>query len=73
MNKFYVIVNNDYQRARKGSKEFQQKTERVFIISNIKSVDYSVLSVDNDRTVCKTIERIAIDFSSEYELNYNKL
>ena len=34
-----VIVNSDKQRALKGSKEFQQEDERVFIVSNIKSVD----------------------------------
>lgn len=28
-----VIVNSDYQRALKGSKEFQNEDERVFIIS----------------------------------------
>ena len=34
-----VIVNKDKQRALKGSKEFQKEDERVFIVSNIKSVD----------------------------------
>ena len=34
-----VIVNSDSQRALKGSKEFQNEGERVFIVSNIKSVD----------------------------------
>ena len=66
----FVIVNNDQQRALKGSKEFQQEAERVFIVSNIKSVDHSILSIDEDRTVCKTIEKIAIDFGSEYELSF---
>jgi cytidyltransferase-like protein len=69
-DELFVIVNNDYQRALKGSKEFQKEGERVFIVSNIKSVDHSVLSIDEDRTVCKTIERIAIDFGSEYELSF---
>jgi len=27
-DKLFVIVNNDYQRALKGSKEFQQEQER---------------------------------------------
>ena len=35
----FVIVNSDHQRALKGSKEFQNEGERVFIVSNIKSVD----------------------------------
>ena len=39
-DELFVIVNNDQQRALKGSKEFQQEQERVFIISNIKSEDH---------------------------------
>lgn len=53
-----VIVNNDKQRALKGSKEFQKEDERVFIVSNIKSVDQVFLSIDEDRTVCATIKYI---------------
>ncbi len=69
-DELFVIVNSDYQRALKGSKEFQNEAERVFIVSNIKSVDHCVLSIDEDRTVCKTIEKIALDFGSEYELSF---
>ena len=69
-DELFVIVNNDHQRALKGSKEFQKETERVFIVSNIKSVDHSVLSIDGDRTVCKTIEKIALDFGNDYELSF---
>ena len=58
----FVIVNNDHQRALKGSKEFQLQEERMFIVSNIKSVNHCILSTDQDRTVCKTIEKIAQDF-----------
>jgi cytidyltransferase-like protein len=31
-DELFVIVNNDHQRALKGSKEFQQEQERVFIV-----------------------------------------
>ena len=64
----FVIVNNDHQRALKGSKEFQLQEERMFIVSNIKSVNHCTLSIDQDRTVCKTIEKIAQDFGQEYDL-----
>ena len=40
----------------------------MFIVSNIKSVDLCILSIDNDRTVCKTIEKIAKDFGDVYDL-----
>jgi glycerol-3-phosphate cytidylyltransferase/D-beta-D-heptose 7-phosphate kinase/D-beta-D-heptose 1-phosphate adenosyltransferase len=63
-----VIVNNDNQRALKGSKEFQNEAERVFIVSNIKSVNQVFLSVDQDRTVCQTIELIHEKLGNEYEL-----
>ena len=42
----FVIVNNDQQRALKGSKEFQEETERLFIVYNLKAVDHALLSTD---------------------------
>jgi cytidyltransferase-like protein len=65
-----VIVNNDKQRALKGSKEFQQEDERVFIVSNIKSVDQVFLSLDEDRTVCETIKYIHQQLQHEYQLAF---
>ncbi|MDG1091243.1 MAG: adenylyltransferase/cytidyltransferase family protein [Flavobacteriaceae bacterium] len=69
-DELFVIVNNDHQRALKGSAEFQEEQERVCIVSNIKSVDHCILSVDQDRTVCKTIEKIALDFGKEFDLSF---
>ena len=37
-DELFVIVNNDHQRALKGSKEFQGEEERMIIVSNIKAV-----------------------------------
>ena len=67
-DELFVIVNNDHQRALKGSKEFQQEEERMIIVSNIKAVDVAILSVDSDRTVCKTIEKIANQYGANYDL-----
>ena len=69
-DELFVIVNNDSQRILKGSKEFQKEQERIFIVSNIKSVDHCILSIDQDRTVIKTIEKISQDFGQEYDLNF---
>jgi cytidyltransferase-like protein len=69
-DELFVIVNNDHQRALKGSKEFQQEEERMIIVSNIKAVDLAILSVDTDRTVCKTIEKIAKEFGATYDLAF---
>jgi len=69
-DELFVIVNNDRQRILKGSDEFQEEHERVYIVSNIKSVNHCVLSIDQDRTVCKTIEKIALNFGDDYELSF---
>jgi cytidyltransferase-like protein len=65
-----VIVNNDKQRALKGSTEFQQEDERVFIVSNIKTVDQVFLSIDADRTVSATLEYIHQQLHQEYQLAF---
>lgn len=65
-----VIVNNDHQRALKGSKEFQKEDERVFIVQNIKAVDHVVLSIDEDRTVCASIKAVHEKFGNEYTLGF---
>ena len=69
-DELFVIVNNDNQRALKGSKEFQKEDERIFIVSNIKAVDKAILSIDNDRTVCATLEMIAKKYDSKFELAF---
>jgi cytidyltransferase-like protein len=69
-DKLFVIVNNDHQRALKGSKEFQGEEERMIIISNMKAVDDAILSVDEDRTVCATLEKIANEYGHDYELAF---
>lgn len=66
----FVIVNNDHQRALKGSKEFQLEDERMLIVSHLKPVHKALLSIDTDRTVCATIARIATDFGGAYDLAF---
>lgn len=64
----FVIVNTDYQRELKGSKEFQNEDERLFIVQQIRQVDQAFLSVDQDRTVCKTLDFLYQQFGSNYSL-----
>ena len=66
----FVIVNSDHQRALKQSKEFQLEDERMLLVSSLKPVDKSVLSIDKDRTVCQTIASIAKDYGQEYDLAF---
>ena len=64
----FVIVNSDYQRKLKGSKRFQDENERVLIVSSLSIVDKTILSIDKDRTVIKTIEHIHGKYSKKYNL-----
>jgi D-beta-D-heptose 7-phosphate kinase/D-beta-D-heptose 1-phosphate adenosyltransferase len=66
----FVIVNSDFQRDLKGSKAFQNEAERVFIVSNIKAVDKALLSIDKDRTVCASLDKIAGDYGAIYDLAF---
>jgi len=67
-DKLFVIVNSDYQRKVKGSKEFMKEDERVFIINQLKIVDKSFISIDKDRSVCETIKLIHNEYSLKYDL-----
>ena len=63
-----VIVNNDYQRILKGSKEFMNEEERKLIIKELKIVDDVIISIDQDKSVKKSIELVHSKFSKEYNL-----
>ena len=39
-------------------------------VSNIKAVDKAILSIDEDRTVCATLQLIAKEYDSEFELAF---
>lgn len=69
-NELIVIVNSDEQRKLKGSKEFQLEEERLYIVSNIKSVDKVFLSIDKDRTVCETLKFIKNNLGENYTLAF---
>jgi cytidyltransferase-like protein len=53
-----VIINNDMQVGLKGSKVFQNELERREIIDELKSVNFTLISIDEDRSVRRTIEFI---------------
>jgi cytidyltransferase-like protein len=69
-DELFVIVNSDYQRSLKGSKEFQDENERVFIVENLRLVDKCFLSIDRDRTVVESIKMIFNDLGKEYQLAF---
>ena len=55
-DKLIVIINSDFQRKLKGSKEFMDEDHRLKIVSNLKSVDDVIISIDKDKTQCETLK-----------------
>ena len=56
-----VIVNNNKQCALKKGKHFMDEKDRVLIVKNIKAVDEVFLSIDDDKTVCKSLKEVNPD------------
>ena len=56
-----VIVNNNKQCALKKGKHFMDENDRVLIVKNIKEVDEVFLSIDDDKTVCKSLKKVNPD------------
>lgn len=57
-DKLVVIVNSDKQSYLKKNSSFMKESERLEIIRSLRCVDYAVISIDDDKTVCKTLECI---------------
>lgn len=64
-NKLIVILNSDNQVKLKGSFPFMSEIERKKIVESIKYVDDVFISIDKDKTVCKTIEKVYKKFSKK--------
>ena len=56
-----VIVNNNKQCVLKKGKPFMDEMDRMKILKAIKWVDEVFLSVDEDGTVCESLEKIKPD------------
>ena len=56
-----VIVNNNNQCTLKKGKYFMDEKDRVLIVKNIKAVDEVFLSIDEDKTVCKSLKKVNPD------------
>ena len=53
-----VIVNNNLQCKLKKGKFFMDENDRAKIVKNLKSVDEVFLSIDDDKTVCKSLKKL---------------
>lgn len=69
-DKLFVIVNNDNQRMIKGSKKFMLEDERILLLNELSVIDKVFLSIDKDKTVSKTLEKIFKEFSDELILSF---
>ena len=57
-DRLFVIVNNDAQVRLKGRVEFMPEADRMRLVSALRCVSLALLSVDEDGTVCKSLERL---------------
>ena len=69
-DQLWVIVNSDFQRELKGSKEFMDENERHLIVSAIGIVDKALISIDKDKTQCATLADLADKYFSVFELYF---
>jgi cytidyltransferase-like protein len=53
-----AILNNDQQAKLKKGYSFMNEQERLIILKEIRLIDNVYLSIDNDKSVCKTLEYI---------------
>lgn len=69
-DRLVVIVNSDEQRELKGSKEFMNQEERATIVDNIGLVDYTLVSIDKDKTQIETLKYLNKIMSKEFKLYF---
>jgi D-beta-D-heptose 7-phosphate kinase/D-beta-D-heptose 1-phosphate adenosyltransferase len=60
-DRLVVILNNDIFLLRKKGFVFRSFEDRKTILENIKGVDEVIVSIDDDQTVCKTLEQLKPD------------
>ena len=57
-DKLVVIVNNNHQCILKKGKPFMDEADRVEIVKALGIVDEVFLSIDQDKSVCASLERV---------------
>ena len=60
-NRLIVIVNNNQQCTLKKGKTFMDELDRVRIVKSLGIVDDVFLSIDNDKSVCRSLEELKPD------------
>ena len=67
-----VIVNSDEQARQKKGYVFMACEDRMRIVSAIRGVDEVVKSIDKDRTICATLEKVKPDIFANGGDRHNK-
>ena len=67
-----VIINNNHQCTLKKGKHFMDENDRAKIVEAIEGVDEVFISIDQDRTVCKSLEKIRPDIFTNGGDRHNK-
>jgi len=57
-DKLVAIVNNDTQVDLKGSVPFMSQADRLKIVAALREVDAVFLSIDKDKSVCKSLAKL---------------
>jgi len=57
-DKLVAIVNNDMQVGLKGSVPFMSQADRLKIVAALREVDAVFLSIDKDKSVCKSLAKV---------------
>ncbi len=60
-DKLVAIINNDIQVKLKGSVPFMSLKDRVKIVSALRGVDAVFVSIDRDKSVCKSLTKLRPD------------
>ena len=60
-DKLVVIINSDYQAGLKKGKSFMPEQDRLEIVQALRCVDEVFLSIDKDKSVCKSLEDLKPD------------
>lgn len=61
-DELFVIVNNNAQQVMKKGKVVIDESDRLRIVEALRAVDHAMVAVDEDATVCASLEAIAKRF-----------
>jgi len=61
-DELFVIVNNNQQQMAKKGKVVIDEADRLRIVNALRAVDHAMVAVDEDGTVCASLEHIASQF-----------